>query len=216
MLNSLFPDIPWSRIKCVGFDLDGTLYDEFEFIRQVYAAIIRKEEKYFPDATPPYTFMLERWLEKGSTYPHIFEEVFDRHAVSRGTAREAFVGRALTRYRNDAPNLTLPERNRFLLETFSDHFDLFLISDGPSVLQRNKFKSLGLGEVFPESRVHFTGDHGKSHYKPLPAAYYHLAEKEKWPYQPEEILYFGDRDVDEAFCNNLGIRFQKVYNMVQR
>lgn len=216
MLSSLFPDIPWSRIKCVGFDLDGTLYDEFDFIRQVYREILRQTENCFPDVSRAYAFMLKRWLEKGGAYTHIFEEVFKSHGVPHSTPEEEFVKHALNLYRNYSPDLTLTERSLFILEVLTNGFDSFLLSDGPPALQRNKFNSLGLGDIFPESRVVFTGDHGKTSYKPHPATFHDLAERSGWRYKPEEIVYFGDRDVDEAFCRNLGIQFQRVYNMVPR
>ena len=51
MLNVLYPDIDWSHIKYIGFDLDGTLYDEFEFIVQTYKKIIleNNELRFHPE-----------------------------------------------------------------------------------------------------------------------------------------------------------------------
>ena len=40
MLSALYPNINWSEIDCIGLDLDGTLYDEYEFIKQVYYSIL--------------------------------------------------------------------------------------------------------------------------------------------------------------------------------
>ena len=45
MMKYLYPQINWEPIKYVGFDLDGTLYDESNFISQVYkkvASVISK------------------------------------------------------------------------------------------------------------------------------------------------------------------------------
>ena len=46
MMKYLYPQIDWEPIKYVGFDLDGTLYDESNFISQVYekiASVISKK-----------------------------------------------------------------------------------------------------------------------------------------------------------------------------
>ena len=39
MMKSLFNKINWDKISYVGFDMDGTLYDEYEFISEVYKEI---------------------------------------------------------------------------------------------------------------------------------------------------------------------------------
>ena len=39
MMKYLCNEIPWERIKAVGFDMDGTIYDEYDFIYQVYQSI---------------------------------------------------------------------------------------------------------------------------------------------------------------------------------
>ena len=41
MLKSLFPRINWDAVRIVGFDMDGTLYDEADFISQVYCDIAK-------------------------------------------------------------------------------------------------------------------------------------------------------------------------------
>lgn len=213
MLNTLFPDIPWNRIKCVGFDLDGTLYDEFDTIQQIYRDILNQQSHFFTDMPATLTFMLNRWLEKGSSYNFIFGETFDRFS-NAPLQRDEFIHKALTLFRNYSPVLSLAQRNHHLLGSFRQKFDLFLISDGPPVLQKNKFKTLGLDVFFNPDKTIFTGDHGKDFYKPRVDSFYQLAKTSKWHYSNKEILYFGDRTVDEEFTRNLNILFQKVYNMV--
>ena len=213
MLNTLFPDIPWRQVKCVGFDLDGTLYDEFDTIQQIYREILKQQNHFFSDREATLSFMLNRWLEKGSSYNYIFGEAFDGFSCE-SARKEKFIQKSLALFRSYAPALSLAERNRYLLDVFRQRFDLFLISDGPPVLQRNKFKALDLDVFFPPEQLIFTGDHGKDYYKPRVDSFYQLAKAAEWHYSNKEILYFGDRTIDEEFARNLDIRFQKVYNMV--
>ena len=211
MLNALFPDIPWERIRCVGFDLDGTLYDEFDFIRQVYRAILQESAPLFDDSAPAFAYMLDRWLEKGSSYNRIFDETFLRFGRDQSRL-ELFIDGALRIFRQFQPELTLPERNRHLLTFFQSRFDMFVISDGAPVLQRNKFKALGLDAFFALNRVLFTGDLGQDFYKPNAAVFARL----DLSCAPSEVVYFGDRPIDEEFCRHVGIHYQRVYNMVPR
>ncbi len=213
MLNTLFPDVPWDLIKCIGFDLDGTLYDEFDTIEQIYRDILNQQNHFFANRPATLAFMLTRWLEKGSSYNYIFDEAFDRFS-NDPSKKEEFIQDALVLFRNYDPILSLAERNRYLLGIFRQKFDLFLISDGPPVLQRNKFKALDLNIFFRPKQLIFTGDHGQDFYKPRVDSFYQLARTLKWRYSNKEILYFGDRTVDEEFTRNLDIHFQKVYNMV--
>jgi len=213
MLNTLFPDISWSQIKCVGFDLDGTLYDEFTSIQQVYRAILHQENYYFPDFAPAYTFMQNRWLEKGSSYNSIFTETFELFSINQ-EHKERFIHNALELFRSYSPRLIIPSRSHYLLNAFAQDFDLFLISDGPPVLQRNKFKTLGLNDFFDTNQVVFTGDYGKEYYKPRADSFHKLSRTLGWNFSHEEIVYFGDRDIDKEFSCNINVQFQKVYNMV--
>lgn len=211
MLNALFPDIPWDRIRCVGFDLDGTLYDEFAFIRQVYRAILQDSAPLFDDSAPAFTYMLDRWLEKGSSYNHIFDEAFRRFGRDQ-RQQGPFIAGALKIFHQFQPELALPERNRHLLTCCQSQFDMFVISDGAPVLQRNKFQALGLEAFFAPNRILFTGDLGPDFYKPNAAVFARL----DLSYAPSEVVYFGDRHIDEELCRQVGIYYQRVYNMVPR
>lgn len=211
MLNVLFPEIRWDEIKCVGFDLDGTLYDEFVFIRQVYRAILLEHVGFFERFDAPYQYMLDRWLEKGSSFNHIFEEVFEKFSTGR-CVKANFIRRALDIYRNFEPVLTLPPRNRYLLEMFKGKFEVFLISDGCPSLQKNKFFALKLDTVFSPGQTIFTGEMGTEFHKPNPSCFERLGLTAP----PSGVLYFGDREIDREFTRNLGIHFQPVYNMVPR
>ena len=74
MLNALYKDIDWSSITTVGFDMDGTLYDEYDFIKQVYSEI----NSQLIQNNEILLFMNQKWIEKGSSYPHIFDEAYER------------------------------------------------------------------------------------------------------------------------------------------
>ena len=200
-----------SAIKCVGFDLDGTLYDEFVFIRQVYLSILMENADCFESIDSPYKYMLDRWLEKGSSYNHIFEEVFEKFSIG-GLVKASFTSRALEIYRNFKPKLLLPQRNQYLLEMFRKKFEIFLISDGVSSLQKNKFFALKLDRFFSHGKTVFNGEMGAEFYKPNPSCFKVLG----LAFPPSEVIYFGDREIDREFALNLGIHFQPVYNMVPR
>ena len=60
MLNVLCPNFDCRNIKYVGFDLDGTLYDEFDFIYQVYSKIVKANASLLGDNMSALNWMKER------------------------------------------------------------------------------------------------------------------------------------------------------------
>jgi FMN phosphatase YigB (HAD superfamily) len=204
MLNALYKDINWDDIETVGFDMDGTLYDEFEFIKQVFIQIninlIRNDKV--------LNFMLSRWLEKGSSYPFIFDEVYNLYDIEDYT-KEEFIQKSLDIFREINPNLELSERNKFLLEYFKNNFSLFLVTDGNPILQRKKYNALNLSKYFDDDKILFTGDYACDYYKP------NIKVLEKISFNNKKTIYFGDRNKDREFANLANIKFQKVYNMIR-
>ena len=205
MMNAFFNEKNWKNIEYVGFDLDGTLYDEYEFIYQVYSEINKK----FLHNQKALEFMLRRWMEKGSSYPYIFEETY-LSFIKKEEGLEDFLKNTLKIYRNFYPKLHLAARTKFLLEYFGNNYCLFLITDGNCSLQKNKYNALGLFDYFSKENTVFTGCYGSNYVKPN-SEVIHLIEH----IDPKRSIFFGDRDIDEKFAERTNMRFVKVYNMVE-
>lgn len=211
MLSALYPDVNWSRIRCVGFDLDGTLYDEYSFIDQVYTAIVSDCAGLLTDPDAAGHWMRARWLEMGSSYNRIFAEAFDSFGTG-GVDGASFEHRALAVFRNFNPQLSLPPRSRQLLDYLRGHYRLFLVSDGNAALQQRKFHALSLEDDFaPQDRV-FTGAHGPDWHKPSARAFQALS----LDCPADQAVFFGDRENDRAFAAATGMAFVPVYNLIGR
>ena len=213
MLNVLYPDIGWSNIKYIGFDLDGTLYDEFEFIIQTYKNIILKNNKFFriEDQTEILKFMTERWLQKGSSYNRIFGETFDQYVTCDISFRKKFIDNALSIFRTCIPDMLLPERNGAILSYIKKNsYNIFLITDGNVELQSQKIRSLGLDKVFNNNNIFFTHKFGSKYEKPSVTILKYINISSS----PDQVVYVGDREVDQLFAKNAGFKFLKVYNLI--
>lgn len=210
-MNYLYPEIPWNKIKVVGFDLDGTLYDEFEFISQVYHAIAKKFGKGKKEKAI-FNFMLSRWLEKGSSYPFIFDETLEKLKVNR-KLREEYINIALSTFRNFKPKITLSERKRFVLSELKKKYKLFLLSNGSTVLQWNKIGALKLENYFDKKNICVSGDYGKDFEKPALLSLGTISVL-KNKVKGSEVVYIGDRDVDEKFAANAGFHYLMIQNKI--
>jgi FMN phosphatase YigB (HAD superfamily) len=212
MLSALYPDVRWEQIRCVGFDLDGTLYDEYEFIDQAYEAVLLNSVDLLEDKAGAGVWMRNRWLEKGSSYPKIFGEAFARFGKPDRNP-DAFVQRALQAFRNFHPRLTLPARNQRLLDELRGRYRLFLVSDGNPQLQRRKFDALGLARFFDADDCMFTGAQGPGWEKPSVRS---LEKLSLGQFAPEEIVFFGDRERDRAYAAAAQLSYVHVYNLIGR
>lgn len=212
MLKSLYPTVNWDKVRSVGFDLDGTLYDEFNFIEQVYRPIGRYLAGIcMGDEKEIYVYMLQRWLEKGSSYNQIFNDVLSLYEEA-GCATSEVIQHCLKIYRNYRPILELPRRVNILLNYFAERYPMFLITDGQSSLQRAKISALGLGKWFSPEHIFISGDYGSNYQKPalLVLEKIKLFSKQ---IAPESVVYFGDRQKDLLFAVNAGFQFMSVYCM---
>lgn len=205
-MNYLYKNIDFNNIDYVGFDMDGTLYDEFEFIVQPYKLIA----DLFVKKDIVFNSMCSRWLEKGSSYNNIFDETYDKynHILIKTMSKDDFICSALNIFRNIEPRLKLTNRSKFILDYCKEKYQLFLISDGNKVLQKKKFDSLGLNQYFDDSHVIFTGMYSKEYEKPS------IKSLELINIIPSRSIFFGDRDKDRKFALSSKMQFVKVYNMI--
>lgn len=196
MMKSLYKKINWNKISYVGFDMDGTLYDEYEFISQVYKEISKLLK---PESM---SFMKKRWLEMGSSYPFIFSEAFDKYNV--GNDKETFIKESLNIFRNFNPKIKLNENVKRILYHCKKNYEIFLITDGNPVLQKKKYNSLGLDKFFNKNKIFFTGLDPKIYSKPK------IESLKLLSIEPEKSVFFGDREVDKQFSKNSKMQFQEV------
>ena len=212
MMKYLYPQINWEPIKYVGFDLDGTLYDESNFISQVYekiASVISK--KTGSNADLIFSNMYKKWLQHGSSY----NKIFDDELINKGLNNDeiqSVVLECLDTFRSFQPKIKLSSRNKFLLDEFYQNYSLFLVTDGNQILQENKILSLGLSEWFDKANIMKTGTYGKEYYKPS-ASILELSSYCSNKTELTNTVYFGDRECDRGFAMNANFQFIKVNNM---
>ena len=201
MKKFLFSDL-YRNTKVIGFDLDGTLYDEFDFIKQVYEEIIVRLNPTFEISSHLLNFMLERWLEKGSSYPNIFKEAQRRFGL-----KQDFENFSLSIFRNFFPQLKLSERVKFVLNKIKeDKKETFLLTDGKEALQYRKIQALGL-EVYFQTII-VTENIPKPNIKNSEK----ILKTVLW--DVNEIVYIGDRDIDKEFAVKCGFHFIPQNNLI--
>ncbi len=212
MLKSLYPQIDWDVVRIVGFDMDGTLYDEADFISQVYRDIAKLLASItYGKVEIIHAWMVRRWLEKGSSYPYIFSEAAAEAGIPESEV-EKTVDLCLEIFRSYQPVLDLAPRVKSILDTLSVSYSLFLVSDGSAKLQQRKFDALKLSRWFDSMNVGISGHYGAEFCKPSTKIINEIRVL-KTSCLPHQILFFGDRQVDAEFAVNAGFQFVKVASM---
>jgi FMN phosphatase YigB (HAD superfamily) len=188
----------------VGFDLDGTLYDEFLFISQFYHSL---ESVFLGDLkTGAKDYGCRTWLKFGSGYHFIFQDLYYNYYTGKMTELE-FIRKCLFNYQNFKPNINLSESCISILELIKKK-ELFLVTDGNLNLQSNKVAALKLNKYICEENIFITGKLGKAFYKPS----INVIKNSNIMKLPK-VIFFGDRHVDEKFALNCEFDFQYVKNM---
>ena len=207
-MKYMYPQIDWDSIRIVGFDMDGTLYDERDFIEQVYVPISEYLANICKGNTREiYKKMLDRWTEKGSSYPYIFSEILEEYNVQE-SGDNRIVAQCLTLFRSFNPNLTLSREVTLILEEFYRKYRLFLITDGHEELQAKKLLSMGLNNFFDSANIGISGVYGKGYQKPSTQIIRAIQVLDS--VNAEQVVFFGDRHVDEQFAKSAGFHFIKV------
>lgn len=212
MLKYLYPSVDWRLIKVVGFDLDGTLYDEAEFITQAYldvAKILSAITKTDLDET--YSSIYSEWLIRGSSYNQIFRDYMDLHHVN-SLACTSTEKQCISEFRASNPILYMPVRAKFILNYIAKYYPIFLITDGSVQLQRAKLRALDLERIFKSENIAITGGINGASAKPSIASLESIAALVG--VDPASVVYFGDRDIDRNFAMNAGFHFVKVASML--
>ncbi len=213
-MKYLSDSIDWSGIKAIGFDLDGTLYDEFDFIQQAYHKVLAVFSADKSVKNKMVHFMLSRWLEKGSSYPYIFDECLQLFKIPE-VERQPKIQQALDLFRTIQPDLQLcPRMKNFLSDCCKKYF-LFLVTDGRKTLQMQKIQSLELGRYFQADTIFISGALGKGYEKPNTRVLGKIQLDNKG-IANNEVVYIGDRMRDKDFAANAGFRFCFIQDLFKR
>jgi putative hydrolase of the HAD superfamily len=193
--------------------MDGTLYDEFEFISQAYGNVA--EEMFVESGISKnilYAKLCEEWLNSGSSRTDLFQHVYETCTGIK--MNHELLRKCIKAFRISKFDLCLPYRTQMILDnlTKKNKF-LFIITDGNSELQRKKMRSLRLDQWFFDKNIYITGDYGAECYKPDLKILDYIEPQ----IRVKKCIYLGDRNVDREFAERAGFDFMyvKVMNLCE-
>lgn len=127
-------------VKSIIFDLDDTLYNEIDYLKSGFSSVaanISNKKKIQKESIEK--FLIQAYFQRLNP----FKEMIKRFNLDYS------IGYYLDIYRTHVPNIQLSNAVSLMLKKlFDQKFNLGLLTDGRSIQQRNKVKSLKLEKYF--------------------------------------------------------------------
>ncbi|MCM1367590.1 MAG: HAD-IA family hydrolase [Roseburia sp.] len=166
-----------SNIRAVVFDMDDTLYGEYDYVLSGFAAAAAEAERAYG--------ITDAARELISLFAENSRGVFGRFLRAHGAPSDA-EARLVEVYRNHAPDISLyPDAKRALVALRERGYKTGVITDGDGERQRKKADALGLFALVDAFAV---TDADKQ--KPQPDAFIKTAEA--LGVGAEQMMYVGD------------------------
>ena len=182
-------------MQVVCFALDDTLYKEIDFLKSAFKEIveyaIRRSCRHDLGAADLYEGMLGAYFSKKDAFDYLITAVGSD--LDKATL--------LSLYRNHIPQISLSDGAfELLTEIGRRGYEIGIITDGRSVQQRNKIKTLGLERFVPEKNIIISEEFGSE--KPNASNYTYFMKQ--YP-DVTDFVYIGDNvNKDFVAANSLG------------
>lgn len=184
-----------SMVTAVGFDLDGTLFDDRQYVRAGLTEAARAlEGRTGVDARED---LLEAYFQRG-----VRERTFDHVIAARDLSTDLLPELVEAYHDNDGDLVPYPETVP-VLEELADDYRLGLLTGGTN--GREKLRRLGVASYFDTVIVTSGGDVTKRDPEPFRELCDDLDAR------PSETAYVGDRpELDFVHPNRLGMHTIRV------
>lgn len=169
-------------MKALVFDLDDTLYPEWQFAASGFAAVGEWLQTHRDISG--FAYVAEEAFKAGIRR-NVFNVALDRMEVQY---ERNLISKLVNVYRSHRPSIQLFDDARWALDAFPERLALGLITDGYYQTQRNKVEALGIASVF--TKMVFSDAYGPECWKPSFVPYQRMASE--LSLEGKECAYVGD------------------------
>lgn len=187
--------------KVIVFDLDDTLFDEYQFVKSGFFAVADYLSVVYQLNKNELFEWMWNYLEQ-----HGRGKIFDVMLRKYNIYSNLLLKKCISIYRLHKPSIELPQLSKQILDMFSS-YSLYLVTDGNKNVQNNKVIALNLEKYM--KKCYITYRFGIQNSKPSPYCFNLIANKEK--VLPKHIVYIGDNPKkDFVGIKPLGFRTIRV------
>lgn len=176
--------------KVIIFDLDDTLYREFDYFEEGLLAVANYAEEAFGlNAKLVYTELMNLYKVSGRN------RLFNTWLISKGL-QARYVSNMVRIYRYHPIQIEIPFKNVNFLNSLRN--SIYLITDGNKLVQNHKIQSFGLKEVFKKCFI--TNQYGLKFQKPSLHCFDLIRKIERTSWS--NMIYVGDNPAKDFFALN--------------
>ncbi len=181
------------KFDALILDLDDTLYPEIDYVKSGFRAVSDFLADSFEENYPIFNDYLINLFQEGER-----GKIFDR--LIKKFSLEISVEKLVEVYRGHIPNIKCFKDSKEFLKRHSKDCLLILLTDGSTVSQRMKIKSLGLSKYF--DGIYITDEFGSEYWKPSLLVYKKILID--FELNAEKLCVIGDNtEKDFITPNNL-------------
>jgi putative hydrolase of the HAD superfamily len=175
-------------IHALLFDLDDTLYREFDFVLSGYRAVARYVfDRYGRSYDRVYRTMVRTLMDKDRD--HVFPVVREVYLDSMVS-----IGELVEVYRRHSPEIALFPGYDVLLQQLRRRYRIGIVTDGLPEVQRSKSRALGLEDAV--DAFVYTWEHGRDKEKPHPHPF--LLMLSLLHANPSQAVFIGDNYIKDC------------------
>lgn len=169
-------------IKVIIFDMDDTLYKEYDFVFGGFKVVANYiEKKYLINSNKIYNEIINIFNKEGRG--QIFDKICDKYNIDEDIKSLVDI------YRYHKPNIELYDDAEEILKWCKENnIKTGLITDGMSKIQWNKIKALKLDKKI--DKIIVSDDFGEEYWKPHIRTYKEIMEY--FNVKGENAIYVGD------------------------
>jgi putative hydrolase of the HAD superfamily len=176
-----------TEIEAIVFDLDGTLYDEMDFVKSGFKTVARHVSAKYGLSFKTVYNILTSDFENGVRNCN-FNILLEKLNLEGKDLSEL-----IEIYRKHQPAIRLYPDAEATLKSLKGRFKLALLTDGWEVTQKNKISALNINEYF--DYVMITDTLGKEHRKPSEKPFKMVLDRLGTP--AHRAVYIGDNPLKD-------------------
>jgi putative hydrolase of the HAD superfamily len=193
-------------LKLIGFDLDGTLYNQWDYEKLLFLEISKLIESEFGFVQKTIFSEMKKLFDEKK-----FTRLFDFACVNSGFSLPSnwndFVNKEiLPFYRHFKPTVAINLYDwvlPILTKLRAQGSRLVLITNGGATIQQNKIDLLGISDIFDKVYI------SDAFHPPLrkPDLTMFKMALDDFQILPNSMVYIGDSPAIDSACEKLGIHF---------
>ena len=188
-----------SKYSYFLIDLDNTVYDENEYLFEAYENISQYLEKLtLAEASIINEYLVTNFLNEGRS--NLFDKLLNHFNLN-----SEIISELLTILRTFSPKKKIelfPEAYRFMDSIISANKEIFIVTNGNVIQQRNKVNNINWRNLDSKIRFLFANE-----FKPKPSIDSFLQLKELHGIDNNNCVMIGDSEVDLNYAKNCQIAF---------